>query len=87
MTQIPTTIVKNENAVPIIQYPINVDSFKNNEQDKSYIEAKAADNAFYLYRQGQDMIPRIGWTECNQQDNQNCASETILESWAVFGLG
>ena len=24
------------------------------------------------------MIPRIGWTECNQQDNQNCASETTI---------
>ena len=59
-----------------MEYPISVDSFKNSEQDKSYIEAKAADNAFYLYRQA--MPVRFGWTEYNQIDNKNCSSETTI---------
>ena len=76
LTKIPTIRVKNEQSAPTMEYPISVDSFKNSEQDKSYIEAKAADNAFYLYRQA--MPVRFGWTEYNQIDNKNCSSETTI---------
>ena len=46
------------------------------KKDESYIEAKVADNVFYFYRQ--DMTKRFGWTEYNQQDNQNCSRETNI---------
>ena len=64
LTHIPKISIKNDKASPIFEHPVTINSFNNNEINKSHIEAKATDNTFYFLRQNMD--ERIDWTDFNQ---------------------
>ena len=75
ITKIPQIPIQNDKLSPFIK-PFSEDLFSNCELNDSHIKAKAADNTLYFIRQ--DMDKKMGWTEFNQQDNQNCSSKTAI---------